>query len=94
VVEQLSTIDESEYQVQLFSRLERKLEGDNEWTVDFGEYGPFGQGMGDFGSRDDVGFPNGLEGVDSECVAFTYLHDLIVSLYLGMDLPFRKILFQ
>jgi len=57
-MEQLSTINESEYQVQLFSRLERKFEGDNEWTIDFGEYGPFGQGMGDFRPRDDMGFPN------------------------------------
>ena len=35
--------------------------------------------MGDFGSRDNVGFSDGLESVDSECVAFTDLHNLIVS---------------
>jgi hypothetical protein len=93
-MEQLSAIDESEYQVQLFGRLERKLEGDNEWAIDFGEYGPLGQGMGDFRPRDNVGFPDGLEGIDSEGVAFTNLHDLIVSLDLGMDLPFRMILFR
>ena len=94
MMEQLSTINESEHQVQLFGRLERKFERDNEWAIDFGEYSPFGQGMGDFRSRDDVCFPNSLECVDSECVAFTDLHDLIVSLDLGMDLPFRMILFQ
>jgi hypothetical protein len=93
-MEQLSTIDEGEYEVQLFSRLEREFEGDNEWTIDFGEYGPFGQGMGDFRPRDDMGFPNSLECVDSECVAFTDLHYLIVSLDLRMDLPFRMILFR
>jgi hypothetical protein len=88
VMEQLSTVHEGEYEVQLFSRLEGEFEGDNEWTIDFGEYSSFGQGMGDFRARDDMGFPNSLECVDSECVAFTYLHDLIVSFVLGDGLAF------
>jgi hypothetical protein len=79
MMEQLSTINEGEYEVELLGRLEGKLEGDNEWTIDFGEYGPFGQGMCDFRSRDDMGFPNGFESVNSERVAFTDLHYLIVS---------------
>jgi Fe-S-cluster formation regulator IscX/YfhJ len=41
-----------------------------------------------------MGFPNSFESIDSEGVAFTDLHYLIVSLDLRMDLPFRMILFQ
>jgi len=83
MMEQLSTIDESEDEVQLFGRLEREFERDNKWAIDFGEYGPFGQGMGDFRPRDDVCFPNSFESVDSEGIPFTDLHYLIVSLGLG-----------
>jgi hypothetical protein len=64
MMKQLSTIDERQYEVELFSRLEREFKGDNKWTIDFGEDSPFGQSVGDFGSRDDVGFSNRLEGVD------------------------------
>jgi len=42
VMKKLSTIDEREHKVQLFGRLEREFERDNEWTIDFGEYSPFG----------------------------------------------------
>jgi hypothetical protein len=76
MMEQLSPIDESQDQIQLFRGLEGKLEGYDERIVDLGEYGPFSQGMGDFGSSDNVRFSNRLEGVDSEGVSFTNLHDL------------------
>ena len=97
MMEQLSTIDEGEDEVQLLGRLEREFQGDNEWTIDFGEYSPFGQGMGDFRPRDDVCFSNSFESVDSECVTFTDLHYLTVSLGWGglkENLPFRMILFR
>ena len=35
--------------------------------------------MGDFGSRDNVSFSDSFESVDSECVPFTDLHNLVVS---------------
>jgi hypothetical protein len=35
--------------------------------------------MSDFGSRDDVGLADGLEGVDSEGVSLANLHDLYVT---------------
>jgi hypothetical protein len=76
MMEQLSPVDESQDQIQLFRGLEGKLEGDDERVVNFGEYGPFCQGVGDFGSSDNVRFSNRLEGVDSEGVSFTNLHDL------------------
>lgn len=50
VMEKFSTIDKRQDQVQLFCRLERKLEGDDEWTIDLGEDGTFCQSVGDFGS--------------------------------------------
>jgi hypothetical protein len=76
MVEQLSPVDERQNQIQLFGRLERKLEGYDERVVDLSEYGAFCQGVGDFGSSDNVRFSNRLEGVDSESVSFTNLHDL------------------
>jgi hypothetical protein len=77
VVEQLATVDERQDQVQLFGRLERKLEGHDERIVDLGEDGPFGESVGDFRPGDDVRFPDRLQGVDSQRVSFTNLHDLV-----------------
>jgi hypothetical protein len=56
VVKQFAAIDKRQDEIQLFFALERKLEGDNEWTVDLREHGPFGEGVRDFGSGDDVCF--------------------------------------
>ena len=65
MMEKLSAIDESQYEVQLFGRLEREFEGDDEWAIDLGEDGPFGQSVGDFGPRDNVGLSDGFESVDT-----------------------------
>lgn len=50
VMEKLSTVDECQYQVQLFCGLKRKLEGNDEWTIDLGEDCAFCQSVCDFGS--------------------------------------------
>jgi len=41
MMEKLSTIDKRQDQIKLFRRLEREFKRDNEWAIDFGEYGPF-----------------------------------------------------
>jgi hypothetical protein len=41
MMEKLSTIHKCQDEIKLFRRLERKLERDDEWAIDFGEYGPF-----------------------------------------------------
>ena len=68
VVEQLASVDKGQNQVELFRRLERELEGNDEGIVDLCENRSLCQSMRDFRSGDDVGFSDGLEGVDSVCV--------------------------
>jgi hypothetical protein len=75
-MEELASVDEGEDDVELLGRLEGELEGNDEGVVDLGEDGTFGEGVGDFGPRDDVGLSDGLESVDPHGVAFTNLHDL------------------
>lgn len=75
-MEELSTIDESQDEVELFGRLERELERYDERVVDFCQDSPLRQRMRDFRSSDDVGFPDGLQGVDPERVSLPNLHDL------------------
>jgi len=41
MMEQLSTVDEGQHQVQLLWRLERELEGHNERVIDLGQHGTF-----------------------------------------------------
>lgn len=65
VVEQLSTVDECQNKIQLFRRLERKFQRNDEGIVDLCQHRSLCQSVGDFGSRDDVSLANGLEGIDS-----------------------------
>lgn len=76
VVEQLSSVDECQYEVQLLFRLEGEFQRHNERAVDLGEHGPLGECMRDFGTRDNVRLSNRLESVDSESVPFSHLHNL------------------
>lgn len=76
MVEELSTINESEDEVELLLRLERELERDNERVVDLGEDGSLGKGVGDLGARDNVRLANCFERVDTRGVALADLHDL------------------
>jgi hypothetical protein len=64
MVEQLSTVDECEDQVQLFRRLEGELQGNDERVVDLCQHRSLCKGMGDFGPGDDVRLADRLEGVD------------------------------
>lgn len=76
MVEKLASVDKRQNEVELFFRLEGKLEWDDEWTVDLCEDGTFCQGVGDLGSGDDMSFSDSFESVNSESVSFSYLHDL------------------
>jgi hypothetical protein len=76
MVEQLSTVHKRQDEVQLFFALEREFEWDDKRVVDLGQHCALGEGMSDFGPRDDVGFANSLEGVNSEGITFANLHDL------------------
>jgi hypothetical protein len=76
VVEEFSAIHKCQHEVEFLSRLERKFEGYDERAVDLGEYGALGERVCDFAARHDVRFAEGLERVDTECVALADLHDL------------------
>jgi hypothetical protein len=64
VVEQLSTIDECQNKIQLFRRLEGEFQRNDERIVDLCQHRSLCQGVGDFGSGDDVSLADRLEGVD------------------------------
>jgi hypothetical protein len=49
VMEELSAIHKGQYQVQLLRRLERELEGHDEWIIDLRKHGSFGESVGNFG---------------------------------------------
>jgi hypothetical protein len=65
MVEQLPTIDITEDEVKLLGALERRLEGHDEGRSDLSENGTLGEGVNDFGARDDVRFADRFEGVDA-----------------------------
>jgi hypothetical protein len=48
VMEELSTVHKGQHQVQLLGRLERELEGHDEWIVDLRKHGSFGKRVGNF----------------------------------------------
>lgn len=64
VVEKFTTVDECQHQVELFWRLERELERNDERVVDLCKHRSFSESMGDFGTRNDMSLANGLQGVD------------------------------
>ena len=84
MMEQFTTINESEYEIEFLCVLEREFEGYDEWIVDLGEDGSFGESVSYFGSRDDVCFSNRLQGVDSSGILLAYLHDLFIFLVLSL----------
>jgi len=79
MVEQLPTIDISQDEVKLLGALKRELEGHDEGRSDLSENGTLGEGVNDFGARDDVRFADRFEGVDAVRVFFADLHDLWVA---------------
>jgi hypothetical protein len=94
MVEKLTTIDESQYQIQFLWGLEGKLEGHDEGVVDLRKDGSLCQGMRDFGSRDDVGFSDSLEGVNSvgvflprDCKSWLYTSGIWYTYCTCMTLP-------
>ena len=68
-MEELAAVDKGQHNVELLGGLEGELHGNNERVVDLSQYRTFGKSMSNFGARDDVGFSNRLEGVDSASVA-------------------------
>jgi hypothetical protein len=65
VMEQLSTIDKRQNEVELLWRLEGELERYNERVVDLRQNRSFGKCVGHFGPRNNVSFPNRLERIDT-----------------------------
>lgn len=86
MMEELSTVDKGENEVELLGILERELEGDDEGVVDLSKHRAFGECVSDFRARNNVGFANGLERVDSRSVFFANLHDLEQSGSLSVSL--------
>lgn len=76
VMEQLSSVDKREDEVELLLGLKRELEGNDEGVVDLGEDGSLGEGVDDLGTGDDVRLSDRLQRVDSGGVALSDLHDL------------------
>ena len=68
MMEQFSTVDESQYKIQLLGRLEGEFQGHDEGVIDLGQDGSLSKGMCDFRSRDDVCFTDSFQGVNPMCV--------------------------
>ncbi len=75
MVEELASVDEGKDEVELVWALEGEFERYDERIVDLGEDGSLGEGVRDFGTRDNVRFADGLESVDTRCVSLSHLHD-------------------
>lgn len=82
VVEQLSAVDECENQVQLFRRLEREFQGNDERIVDLCQHRSFCKGVRDFRPGDNVSLADRLEGINS---AGIFLPVIIKEMLLAMD---------
>ncbi len=64
MMEEFSTIDDCEDQVELFG-LEAELNRHNEWTVHLSEHESFGESVLYLISVNNVCLPYGLEGIDT-----------------------------
>lgn len=75
MIEQFPTIHETHYQIKFIGGLEAEFEWDDERIIDEREYGPLCQDMGNLTrSRDDMMFPDRLEGVNPTCIFLLDLH--------------------
>lgn len=64
VVEQLSTIDKGQNEIQLFRRLEGEFQRNDERVVNLCQHRSLCQSVSNFGSGDNVSLANCLEGVN------------------------------
>lgn len=68
VMEQLAAVYKCQDKIQLLRRLERELQGNDEWVVNLGKHRSLGECVGDLGARDNVRLTNRLHGVDPACI--------------------------
>lgn len=73
-MKQLAPVDERQDEVKLLRRLEGEFQRHNKRIVDLSQNGTFGERMIDLRTRDNMGFTDSLESVNSLSVTLPISH--------------------